>query len=76
MEVLIFDEQKAREDVIIKEQESRDQIELADVESYLHVIPEILSRNLRKTYLLPEEKWQLQQTNGFKQFKRGCFPSF
>ena len=48
-----------------------DQIELLEVEDYLSQIPEIISRNLGKTYRLPEDRWQLRQTNGFRLYRKG-----
>ena len=46
-------------------------IELAEIETYLSLLPTMISQNLRRTYKLPEDIYQFQQTNGFLLFKKG-----
>jgi len=50
--------------------------DLQRAQQYLESIPSIIGNNLKQTYPLPEEIWQLQQTNGYKKFISGQFPSF
>lgn len=50
-----------------------EQIQLAECEFYFSIIPSMIASNLKQTYNLPKELWQLQQTNGFKRFKKGKY---
>ena len=74
--VVISEEEDIRRSLLGEELIDFKQIELLELEWYLKSIPDIISRNLRKTYLLPDQLWQLQQTNGYRLFRKGLFPSF
>lgn len=64
-------------DLLIKEFDSfKVTRDLVLAENYLMKIPQIIANNLRKTYLLPDQLWQLQQTNGYISFMKGQFPAF
>jgi hypothetical protein len=67
-------EQRCREELMEAEESAFISCELEEIEVYLKSIPSIIGENLRKTYLMPEDKWQIQQTNGFRLFKSGRFP--
>lgn len=60
-----------RKSIIQEEQLEYDQILLEECQVYIGGLIPRIANNLRKTYLLPDELWQLQQTNGFKKFKKG-----
>ena len=76
METLIKLETAERNQQSATEDQFFNEIELLEIEHYLKIIPNYLSKNLTLNYELPNQKWQLQQTNGFKLFKKGAFPLF
>jgi len=43
--------------------------ESSEIDAYLKSVPVMIRNNLAKTYKLPEESWQLRQTNGFRIWK-------
>ena len=46
-------------------------VSLMKIEAYLASLPAMISNNLRATYILPNDAWQLQQTNGYIKWWEG-----
>lgn len=46
-------------------------IEMLEISVYLNLLDERISNNIKQTYTLPSDLWHLQQTNGYRSFKRG-----
>lgn len=46
-------------------------IEMLEISVYLNLLDERISNNIKQTYTLPSDLWHLQQTNGYRSFKKG-----
>lgn len=46
-------------------------IEMVEIEIYLNLLDNRISDNIKLYYNLPNDLWHLQQTNGYRSFKKG-----
>lgn len=71
MEQLIKSESVNRINILDDEFNQFRNIEMLDISIYLSLLDARISNNIKQTYILPSDLWHLQQTNGYRSFKKG-----
>ncbi len=70
MEQLIDSESISRKNILNDESNQFRNIEMLEISIYLSLLDLRISNNIKQTYILPDDLWHLQQTNGYRSFKK------